>query len=315
MFTFYVVNKKYGDFIETKTKDQLLETYKNLKERDIHLIDINLQFKDSDIVVRNNIIIIKLYYLRCLITEDRVMISSQIENNISQAQLTKLKTEILNNIKESENFAISSLEAIFEHIKVYFDETVKLTVLQISKYRQKIENNIDGYEVFLSKEFLQFYNNMSSYVSRITDIKDLFDDLNELEDDELLEFSISKINNEEKIKESITNVKDLFGIYEAHFDENFNDITRQLGIINQMFEISQLYISHKRNNIAEFDVKMQMFFGSTLIGSLLFSSFGMNLKNGFEESEISFGIIWLFTIILTLIIFLILHLIYKNQIK
>lgn len=314
MFTFNVVNNKFGDFIETKTKEELLNTYTNLKERDIHLIDINLQFKDSDIVVRKNIIIIKLYYLRCLITNNRVMISTQIENNIPQLQLVKLKTDILKKIEKSDNFPITSLEAIFENIKDYFDEIVKSTVLQTSKYRQKIENNIDGYEVFLSKEFLQFYNNMISYVSRITDIKDLFDDLNELEDDEFFEFNMLGIENETK-KELIDNVKDLFGIYEAHFDENFNDITRQLKIINQMFEISQLYISHKRNNIAEFDVKMQMFFGSTIIGGLLFSSFGMNLKNGFEESEISFGILWLLTIILTLLIFLILQFIYKNEIK
>ena len=82
-----------------------------------------------------------------------------------------------------------------------------------------------------------------------------------------------------------------------------------------MFEITQLYIGHIRNSIAIFDVQMQMFFGACVIGNLLFSSFGMNVVNNLEDEKLAFPLLWLFTIVIIVIVFVIIRAVFLYNIS
>lgn len=72
---FIVIRSDGETYTQNIEKKAFLENYDKLKTRDINLIDRTLQFKDSDIISKKNVVVVKLYYLRCIITSDRVFCS------------------------------------------------------------------------------------------------------------------------------------------------------------------------------------------------------------------------------------------------
>lgn len=178
-----------------------------------------------------------------------------------------------------------ALEAVFENVRDYFDEKIMNDMARkVATYEHS-----NDYKQFFSKDFAVFYNSLSLLKSKITDIKDLFED----------------IEDPSYLPGDIEIGKDLLDYYKAQFEENFNDITRQTETIDNLIKISQLYVSHIRNRMARFSIFLEIVFIAFLIPNLVLSSFGMNVPNIFEESERFFGLLWLILLFFATIIYII----------
>uniref|UniRef100_A0A6C0ACC4 Magnesium transporter n=1 Tax=viral metagenome TaxID=1070528 RepID=A0A6C0ACC4_9ZZZZ len=300
---FITVNKDAKVSQKTYSKQYFLEIFKSLKERDINLIDRDLQFKDSDILVKEekNIIVIKLHYIRAIISRDTVFIAKNIEKNIDASILDKLVVNIIKNQSSKNNriesFPIIVMESIFMNIRDYFDDCVmNHTSQMLANFQKSIELDSSAYKKFFTKEFNNFYNTLSVLMSKITDIKDLFDDLDKLEDCEVEMYCLDP-------KEDIRNIIDIFDYYKGQFEENYNDLSRQKDSIDNMLKISQLYIGHARNKMAQFGIYLEILVLAFLIPSLVFSSLGMNVPNMWEDSKNAMTIIWILTCVIAPIIF------------
>ena len=115
---FVTVDREAKVLLKTYSKQYFLESFESLKERDINLIDRDLQFKDSDILVKEekNIIVIKLHYIRAIISKDKVYITKNIEKNIDKGILDKLVADIVKKVRSKNNVNwMSILRLAFKH--------------------------------------------------------------------------------------------------------------------------------------------------------------------------------------------------------
>lgn len=309
----FITISKYKECTEKYyKKEEFLNCYSDLQKRDINLIDRTLQFKDSDIITKKDIIIVKLHYLRCIITKDIVYIVSDIEKNISK----NIINTFINSIIKKENieiyFSLKILELIFENVRDYFDDKIMDdTAHKVALYQDCLDPTINSYKKLFTKEFTIFYNSLSLLKAKITDIKDLFDDLDNLELNELSLFDLEQNNINDN---SIKIIKDLIDYYKTQFEENYNDLTRQKETIDNLLKIIQLRIGETRNKMTKFSIYLNSFSVSFLIPALVFSSFGMNIPNNFEDEVNSFWIIWILVLIISISVFFMILNFFKNYI-
>jgi len=300
-----------------RDKKSLFAQFPSLKQRDLHMIDKALHYRISAIMLRDNIILIKLYYIRCIITNDYVYIINSPEDNVPYNRIIDLRDCILKMIVDVNNplaFEHKILEAVMINIRDYFDDIIGKLVPQVNTMFSNVEG--DKLETIIrNKDYTQIYRYIVTLQSKVEDISDLLKDISEWDYDDFDDFYLSRgLNSDSDEKDNDRNkqIEDLIETYKGHFEENSDDIKHMLRIIDMTMKIVNVSLAHTRNKIARFDIRLNMIMISIVIVNIIASCYGMNVPNYIGESMYSFWAIVVIMFVLAIIIYVIQHCVYNR---
>lgn len=316
------------------TKDDLLKKYPSIKYRDLHIIDKNMSFRNSSIIVKDKIIVIKLHFIRCIIKPDSVLLIKLSENDSFYNNISLLENSLIVSAKDAtqkNSFEFRVLETIFITIRDYFDDiTVETLAPKTAEYYDALESS-QLVKTVKNKGFSELYKYIVTVQSSVEDIRDMLTEISEWEDEELDEFYISRVkcntidsNNVSGVIYANANsdttkhnklIRELINNYKSHFEENMDDINKMIKLMDLVIKLTNIDLADTRNKMAEFDININIFMVATTLSGLIASTFGMNVPNHLESNNISFTIIWICIIILIIIIYFITRYGFRYKIK
>ena len=146
-YNFISIDNNNTKEVHSLSRDELFNLFPAIRSRDIHIIDQRLQYRNSNIILKDDLILIKLHYIRCVIIPTKVYIES-IDDNLYKPQINDLcnaLSKTLQNGKTSYPFEHIVLEMIFMNVKEYFDKLITETIIpKVSKIHNDVENNDDA---------------------------------------------------------------------------------------------------------------------------------------------------------------------------
>ena len=294
-----------GTFSELEiTKDNLLKTYPSIKYRDLHIIDKNLSFRNSSIIVKEKVIVLKLHFIRCIIKPNNVILIKLSNNDIFSKHINHLTNLLITNIKDNSQknaFEFKVLETVLIAIRDHFDDIMMETLApQTASYYDALDGT-HLVKIVKNKGFSELYKYILTVQSTVEDIRDMLTDISEWDDDELDEFYISRVlvNKEDEHRNKF--ITELINNYKSHFEENTDDINKMIKQMDLVIKLTNIDLADTRNKMAEFDININIFMVAITLGGLIASSFGMNVPNHLENNNVSFTVIWICMIILIIL--------------
>lgn len=257
------------------TKKELHEKYPKLKTREVHVLDQN--FRTSLIKATDDIILIKLDYVRALISKDEALIFA--EKMISSNFFVKLKANVEN--KDGLAFEFKVLDELCNEIREYFDIKCDSIREDSSKI---LPNRADEYEQFkFNNKAIKLRFDLAELTGKVKDIFELF---KSLEDDEdyHADFCLSSKELSSFAKDR-TEFMSIVETYKSHFEENYDDMEQ----IENKFDVADKVVTMKlditRNKLASFNVSIDIVTLSIAICALIAGIFGMNVPNYAEDND------------------------------
>jgi len=280
-----------SDTLENKiiTKDYIFNNIViDMQERDLHIIDPTNKSNISVLLIKKYCILIKLDYLRCILTPNKVYIFS-ISDSRCRKFLEFLRKHYAEN-KGSENpFEFIILEAMLIEICNLLEENVASISKQVNHFLVKISESVNNYKLsvpiqieLLKKEF------------QIKEIKDLITEVLQ-SDEDMSNMYLTRnatISESNKIdKSNHVELEVLIENYEKLVDEINDKLKRMIREIDISQKIANLSLATTRNDIAILNTKISIISISLSSGSLVASIFGMNLYNSYENNNIAFIVV------------------------
>lgn len=355
MFYYYPVmlpvNNSYN--FNRISKNGMVSSYKILKSElqqmypeignNSHIIDIDQEFKISNIVANGQVILFKINHIRCLITKDDVLIPTTCGGDI--VQLLGKNIAIVNETP----FEFKVMETIFEYMVKYFDKQV--TDLMI-------ETNIAKYMTFTGSakpityeqriNLALSWNKTLELEFRLTDIHELFEQLNEDSKKNQAKFYLtettesivdgdgspprpsfsehmgidtigSEISNKSTQSSSSSHSSsstkydtDLFqqmiNTYSKHLEENVDQIERHRKTFEMVNKLVDTQLAIRRTSLAEVTLLFSILSAAIQVSNLISSAFGMNLHSGLEATPYIF---WITCSVMVILIFILHHVCWK----
>jgi magnesium transporter len=268
-------------------KKQLFQIIKSLERRDFYIIDKTNNFRISSIVAKKDSILIKLDYIRCIITSSKAYFV--LLDETYQDSMKKLNKKIIDDIQSKDDvktcvnpFEFIVLESILAFMSDMFDNEIDKLSPQISQ----INRCINDADFKINKTFTDILQRVMSLRFRIKDIYDLLKDISEWNNEEFNHFylSIDKTDTCDEISQIINN-------YEKQVEENKDDIEKMEEGLRTRLQILNIGYAATRNDIARLEIKLTMFTVGVTTATLIPSILGMNIVNELEDSNNSFYVI------------------------
>ena len=281
----------------------------DMQERDLHIIDPTDISNISVLLIKKNCILIKLDYLRCIITS-KISYFFSTSHFRHRIFVDFLKKHYMENKDSNNPFELIILEAMLIDICSLLEENVSLIAQNVNHFLEKISESVDNHRLsvpvqteLLKKEF------------QIKEVKDLITEILQ-SDEDMANIYLTRNETLSELDESKhEEMEVLFENYEKLVDEINDKLKRMIREIDIIQKISNLSLATTRNDIAILNTKISMISISLSFGSLVASIFGMNLRNNYEDNSIAFIIvssIITFLFIMSMIVWII---VYKKNIK
>tara|TARA_B100000575_G_C23102322_1_gene636048 strand:- start:218 stop:1156 length:939 start_codon:yes stop_codon:yes gene_type:complete len=292
------------------TKNQINETdfqhkFSSLNTRDIRFLNSNAII--SHIAVRKDIIIIKLDFVKAIITKNElIFLNTTYEIRDSKIYMDMIKF-IISTIETDDStvyFEFKSLESIFTYIMTIYNDKFDKILPSINEIL-KI-TGIDGNNILTtnnySKKLVNIQNDVSNFQYRVKEIIIVLNELEE-EDEDMSGLYLSEkrtINNHNE-------VEILLETYRKQFEKINVELQKYLRELNNIQEGTNIELAIKRNNYALINTYLSLLSISISISSFIINIFGMNLKNKLEDSFPGFMLVILFSVLIGIIILVIVN--------
>lgn len=282
--SFFCINDKNEKSDFHTTRKQLVKSIDDIDKRDLYILDRNFNFKTSTITKKGKLLLIKIDYFRCFIIDNTVYIA--INSKIVDRHLSNFSRDLEIKITDPENvqkFKWDVLEQIFIDVAESFRKEIEAIVPKISL----ISNDLftDEEHVITNREFIDLNIDLLKLRARVKDVFELFEELIPRSDREFDQEDVEDLP-------SIRNVFiDLIETYIMRFEEYYRDIKNMLEILETATEINATQLDEKRNRMQLISVYLDVITLGVTIGALLTGMFGMNLKNGWENSYPAFVVV------------------------
>jgi hypothetical protein len=291
----------------------LKKKFPSIRARDFHIFDRDLQFRNSLIVAKEKIILIKLHFIRCIITSHVIMISTRIENNIPSVYLRELENNIMASLNAESNlpFELRVMEPAFITIKEYYDSiiTEKLTPKISVYYGAFSTGNLTN--LVRKRDFSELYKLIITTGSKVDDICSRFTAVCDYDNDRLDDFYLTR-EHDKNDEERNDVLLDILETYKAHFEENVDDIDVMTKLMDGILKITSIEVGMSRNTIAKFDINVNIMMLAFAIVSVVTSVLGMNVKNHIEDIDYAIWIIISSMVLLVISVFLVFSRMFKN---
>jgi hypothetical protein len=332
---------KEGDVSNYKiTKLELQNKYPEIGNN-THIIDIDQEFKISNIVANGQVILFKINHIRCLITKDCVLIPC-----ICGGDIVLLLGKNISLMTETP-FEFKVMETIFEYMVKYFDKQVTDLIIEsnITKYM-----NFTGSAKPITYEqrnnLAMSWNKTLELEFRLSDIYELFEQLSEDSKENQAKFYLTEIaesaivSDDSPTYSSFSNPIDILGpeisnksirstssshsssstkydtdmfqqminTYSKHLEENVDQIEKQRKTFEVVNELINTQLTIRRTSLAEVNLLFSILSVAVQVSNLISSAFGMNLNSGLETSPYIF---WIMCSIMVVLIFILHHIFWK----
>ena len=272
----------YEDKVKTKQNCLYLSDVKNqiedLNLREMYTIDKKYCFDISSFIIKNNCILIKFDFLRCIIFENKVYILDTDNNEVKKT--LKCFSSNVKNYDKKQIFHIFIIDNIFSEICDYFYQIVQKITHDISNNNEKIKK---GKYNYINFTILQ--SNLVSLEYKIKELKNITEEITDNKDD-IKSILLNSDNIENEILTE--SIQDMFETYLLKFQDLENDISRFTKEMDNTQKILNINLLTQRNYYAVLQTYISMVTLSISIGSFVGSMYGMNLYNQIEENEYAF---------------------------
>ena len=257
----------------------------DMQERDLHIIDPTDKSNISVLLIKKNCILIKLDYLRCIITSDKLYIFST-NHNRHKVFLEFLRKHYMEN-KDSDNpFEFIILEAILIDICNLMEDNLSSISKQVNSFLEKISESVNNYKLSIPIQ-----TELLKKEIQIKEVKDLIMEVLQ-SDEDMANMYLTRNETITDLDESNHGeLEVLLENYEKLVDEINDKLKRMIREIDITQKIANLSLATTRNDIAILNTKISMISISLSFGSLVASTFGMNLRNSYEDNSFAFIIV------------------------
>ena len=268
------VNFKQNCLHLSEIKNQI----EDLNLREMYTIDKKYCFDISSFIIKNNCILIKFDFFRCIIFENKAYILDSDNNEVKKT--LKCFNSNIQNYDKNQIFHIFIIDNIFSEICDYFYQIIQKITHDISDNNENIKK---GRYNYINFTILQ--SNLVSLEYKIKELKNITEEIADNKDD--IKGILLNSNNTENevLTESIQN---MFETYLLKFQDLENDISRFTKEMDNTQKILNINLLTQRNYYAVLQTYISMVTLSISIGSFVGSMYGMNLYNKMEDNEYAF---------------------------
>lgn len=251
----------------------------NLKDREFNILNKKRIYNISTILIKNNSIILKLDFIKAIITKDLVILFD-IEN-IDVENFSKYL--VCNNDLNSETIhELRILDNILSYICSIYDNKLDS---EMANFLTLVNNINTGNNDF--NNLVKIHNQLVNYQTKVSDIKNVIDELL-ASDEDMSKIYVSRENNP---IDDHNEVELLLENYEKHTQEILNEISGILKDLDINQRVMNLNYANSRNKIALLNLKLSYISLAVSCSALVPSIFGMNLKNNLETSFTAFMLV------------------------
>jgi hypothetical protein len=258
-FTIYNITLEKLKIINVETLQNFLSNIENLNDRDIRFISSNTRL--SYFAIRDEIIVLKMDFIKSIITKEHIFIikdnvntdsipAFRNYNQITIDNINQINQTIKNKKKSSTVLKVTGLESILYLIEQYFSKSVQHLVPEVNKilsdiyypksihsglnFSRNINPNISSdTNTVKFKNFLKIQKEIIDLEFRVKEvyniIEELEEDVEKLDDDEdsrsgKIKFDdLEKIKNGNFIQQQINNI---------HTNDEIDELEEILGTYN-----------------------------------------------------------------------------------
>lgn len=271
----------YKDKVQFKPNSLYLSDIKtqieDLNLREMYAIDKKYCFDISSFIIKNNCILIKFDFFRCIIFEDKVYILDTDNNEVKKT--LKCLNSNVKNYDKNKIFHIFIIDNIFSEICDYFYQIIQKITQDISNNNENIKK---GKYNYINFTILQ--SNLVSLEYKIKELKNITEEITDNKDD--IKGVLLNCNAESEIL--IESIQNMFETYLLKFQDLENDISRFTKEMDNTQKILNINLLTQRNYYAILQTYISMITLSISIGSFVGSMYGMNLDNKIEDNEYAF---------------------------
>ena len=305
---------------------QLIPELSDSHARDLHIIDSYT--KISCLVVRPNIIILKVDFIKAIITADNLYLIFTDHRVASSERQQQLKDNLIYQIShsghclnenrieegnngegqpEGESFEFKALEAILLHISNDYESQLSQLIPNVNEVLQ--QSSTGGIQRY--KRFLQIQIELTNLEFNVAEILLLISNLIETDEDMAeMYLTYRKKYHKDRATKDHEELEELLETYQFRIQQIKNDLDRSSKEMEATREIISIHLANRRNEIALANIYISFLNLSISVGMLIASLFGMNLLNHWETSISAFSHVTAWTIVSTVILFLISHVFY-----
>lgn len=114
---------------------------------------------------------------------------------------------------------------------------------------------------------------------------------------------------------NISDIQSLIEMYEKYFEDMDDQLGMMRNTLDVLLRIIDINISEKRNQIAKFDIKLNIVTLGVAFATFVSSSFGMNLQNHLEDMDAPFFVVNALMVIIVILIYIIVDRAFKRIVK
>lgn len=292
----------------------------DLHPRDQHIIDESLNFLISSIALKEKSIVMKVDYIRAVITCSQTYIFDP-KNTRVKGFLAFLSHRLSRKSDEALPFELQVLEAIFIHLVDAYDNDIRNIKPRISAVMTEFRNSYRiGEHNYNAVIYIQ--SELANLDFRVRDIHELLSDLSEWEDEELERFNLGRtraLSAGEGLapapgprppreasgragppsqavlartadQPGHDSISTLLETYTRHFEENRNDLKKMSRNMDTIYQVAKINNANVLNNIVYITMYISVLSVGISAGNLLAGIFGMNLASGYESDRTAFVI-------------------------
>jgi Mg2+ and Co2+ transporter CorA len=267
------------------TKNELFSLIPDLLERDLYIIDETMNFRISSYSIKKSHILIKLDFIRAIISKNNVHFIKI--NNKTKSQL--LEDRLFKNICNQKNkdnkhisFENKVIECILEFIDHYYTELLDKIIPKSSNI---INNDEDG-------ELKLIFDIKKELVSMRFCIKDIYDLLEGMCDYEINDFG--EFFTEDTFDQFIEVIRS----FVHHFEENIDILNKINDSLDLKLNILDIKSSILRTRMDKMNLLFGIFMISISVCTFITGIFGMNLNSTIQNSIVGFYVAIVFMIFL-----------------
>ncbi len=249
---------------------------------DLNIRDLRPIFSPLQVVTilpRKNCLIVNFGSIKAILTKDKAYLFGENEKKLNQT-IQRIQEKIKN--KKTEQFYLSVLENIL-------DQKVAQMQAKIEKMKSRVENTVGAIKknfseekleelLFLRKKISRLKIRLQEIISAIKEVLDEEDDFTELV---LVE---GKYNNSGEAESILEN-------FLEQIEDQSGQIFKLEEYLEDVHEFIDLKFSQRRTAVVKIDLFATVVVLIISILTLITGLYGMNIKNGLENSETAFKVI------------------------
>ncbi|KAH3688579.1 hypothetical protein WICPIJ_000423 [Wickerhamomyces pijperi] len=280
-----------------------------LYPRDLRKIDTSIIDIIPSIAVRENCILVNLLHIKALVEANKVLIFDT-SDPVSSSRLglfvydleAKLQMPATATNGWMQQYEHKALESILINVMGFMEAELKDHLRSCGRILADLENEIDRDKL---RALLIRSKNLSAFYQKAVLIRDVIDDILDNDEDLLGMYLTDKLDGDtdrERRRLEEGEVEMLLEAYYKQSDEFVQQSESLLNDIKSTEEIVNIILDANRNSLMLFELKITIYTLGFTVATMLPAFYGMNLKNFIESSDLGFGGVVVFSMLLGLMI-------------